>query len=330
MTGRNTAVALRRHPALLLLAVLVSCIAWSQERRIYRLEGQSQENFTAGGTFNPFVSAGAILIVKHNQSDAPELVRFGFNGEFERIPLAIAGAHRLTIYAVSSNADGAVAASGSALSDEGGGKCFLLRIQRDRKQQLVKWVTDGAPQVVALPPDGTLWSIGPARDGTGGWRQNVLKRFDRDGSEIDSRVVKARGKVIHGDDPGVDKPRDATVFSSLRASNDRVGWMTNGNEYIEFDLEGREVLRLDGPANESTYGVMAYGSNSEVVMTAIQNQRPTYWTLDRPGLRWVRAMLEGPDLRDPVLLLLGFERQTLAATPGNGLVYRFKLLEDVK
>lgn len=272
----------------------------------------------AGGTFIPFVSAGAVLIVQHNQSDAPVLVRFGLKGELERIPLAISGAQRLTIYAVSSNADGVVAASGSAFSDEGGRRCFLLRIQPDRKQQLVKWVTDGAPQVVALPPDGTLWSIGPAREGAGGWRQNVLKRFDRDGREIDSRVVKARGQVIHGDDPGVDKPRDATVLSSLRASADRVGWMTNGNEYIEFDLEGREVLRLDGPANESRSGVMAFGSSGEVVMTAIQNKRPTYWTLDRQDHSWVRTLLVGQDLRDPVLLLLGFEGRTLAATPGTG------------
>lgn len=310
------------------MAVLVPCFGWSQDPRIYRLEAESQERFTAGGPFLPFLSAGAILLVEHNPSDAPVLTLFGPNGAQERIPLAIQGAHRLTIHGVTSGGDGTVAAAGSALSNEGAGKNFLLRIEPDRKQQAVKWVTPGAPGAIVLPPDGTMWTIGPALDVAGGWRQNVLQRFDRDGRELDSRVLKARGQALHGEDPSVDKPRDATVFSSLRASKDRVGWMTNGNEYIEFDLEGREVLRLAGPANESTSGVLALSSDGEVMMTAIQKKRPTYWSLDRLDRRWVRTTLVGRDVPDPVALLLGFDGKTLVATCGDGLVYRFRRLED--
>jgi hypothetical protein len=44
---------------------------------------------------------------------------------------------------------------------------------------------------------------------------------------------------------------EADSPSRLVSSNDRVGWMTNGSEYIEFSLDGTILQRFDGPPETS-------------------------------------------------------------------------------
>ena len=39
---------------------------------------------------------------------------------------------------------------------------------------------------------------------------------------------------------------DTPDFSALKPSSDRVGWLTAGNEYIEFALDGRENVEVGG------------------------------------------------------------------------------------
>lgn len=301
---------------------------WAQQNQRYKLESERWENFSTGGLVLPHLSGGAILVVKDNPSAAPVLVRIGDNGVLERLPLTFPGAHRLTIRGVSASPDGTVAAAAIAwLADATQGN-FLIRIEPDRARQEVIPVAGYSPMLVVLPSDGTIWTIGNLQDDSMNWTSHLLKRFSAEGKELGSKPVKTREALSYSNPARAGEIRDPKAFSALRASKDRVGWMTAGNEYIEFDLDGAEILRLDGPEGALTSGTLALSAESDVLVEIGTKKEASCWSLDRKQRRWNRVNLEEEGMNPS--LLLGFEGRRIIMTKPDGRVRRFRGSSDAQ
>lgn len=313
---------LRRNWPFAIAVFSVAIALPAQVAPVYRLAGERWENFTAGGFFNPHISGGSILAIRDNPSDAPVLLRVGDAGALERIPLSVPGAYRIMVYGVSGSDDGTVAAACSARKDDGASMYFLVRIPPDRAHPSVILVQGYAPTLIVLAPDGKLWTIGQRRDEWGQWSGHLLKRFDGAGHEVESRLVEAKPALRDGP-PRPDEILDPEPFSSLRAAPGIVAWMTRGNEYIEFDLEGHERLRLDGPSGVLTSGTMALRRDGAVVIETGSMTEAPLWALDREARCWRRVSLV-MDAKERSGLLLGFSGADLVMLSGQGGVLRFR------
>ena len=300
--------------------------AASQAGRRFALEDEKHEGFTMSGHFLPHWSGGAILTVQDNPSDAPLIVRIGKNGERERIEFTIPGRHHITITGLAGAADGTLAVIGSVYSDDGRATTFLARIQRDRAHQMATQLWPYVPSVVTFAPDGKLWIIGRVRDGDWVSEYNVLKLFDKSGRLLSTMKLDVKPYIHSGDDPAKPRIRDAAQLSALRASMDRVGWLTRGNEYIEFSTEGGELSRYDGPEHacpDQASPYLALSVDNEVIVGPTKCEKPGYWRLNRGTRKWEPVEVsqrQGSD-RD---IVLGFDGDTLVASSSHGAVRRYK------
>lgn len=296
-----------------------------QNSVVFIAEEESPDIITLSGNFSPYWSHGALITVEDSPSDAPVILRIRRNADSERIRFSIPNGHHITIRQLASAADSAIAVIGSVYSDDGRGTTFLARIQPDRKYQTVTQLWPYVPSVVTFAPDGTIWSIGRVRDGDLVSQWNVLKRFDTAGKLLSTTTIEAKPYIHSGDDPNKPRIRDAADVSILRSSKDRVAWFTNGNEYIEFSLDGQERGRLDGPDQgclNQTSASMALGQDNEVVIGPTKCQKPGYWRLDRPSGRWEPVGVSSREGADQVIVL-GFDGNTLVATTARGTIRRY-------
>jgi hypothetical protein len=300
-------------------------VALGQDAHRFTLERQKQEGFTLGGLATPHWSGGAILAIDGNRSDEPLIHRFGRDGEFERIRFSIPEGRHITVQGLAGATDGSVAVIGSMYKNDGGGTTFLARIQPDRQRQIVTHLWPYVPKVVTFAPDGTIWTIGWVRSGDTISAWNVLKRFDPSGKLLESAPVRAKPHVVDGDNPDNPRDRDASSLSALRASGDRVVWLTSGNELIEFTLDGREVGRYDGPdcADSRTMSRLALRDDNEVI-AHFPKCKPDSRLLDRTNRSWIPFELT-TDKDAEWDVPLGFDEGTLVTSSQTGMVRRYKL-----
>ncbi|GEM_PF-1707921 len=278
----------------------------------------------AGGRFIPHWSGGAVLSVVGNPSDEPLIYRTGRDGRQEIIRFSIPDGRHISIYGLAGADDGTVAAVGSAYSKDGKGTAFLARIAPDRQKQTVTQLMPYMPNVVTIAGDGSIWMIGWVRAGESVAEENVLKRFDATGRALASEVLQARHRIMSGDDEARPRNRDATALSALRNSRDRVAWYTNGNEYIEFSLDGKILTRLDGPPVEKPLRIgvlLALSAQNDVVAG---NDRSGYWSLDRGSRTWIPIQFTGGERTKHNELLLGFDENCLVFISGKGEVRRYR------
>ena len=118
-----------------------------------------------------------------------------------------------------------------------------------------------------------------------------------------------------------------TEWSILRASKDRVGWLTAGNEYLEFSLDGNQINRLDGPPDriyhyEFWASFVLSDANEVLVSFPVDSARSgtlKLWSLDRAKGGW--AEVGGESLPGKVHLF-GFNEDAILAsgttTPPGG------------
>ncbi len=137
-----------------------------------------------------------------------------------------------------------------------------------------------------------IWAIGSAKDKeTDQRRNNVLTRFSPTGKVLTSRMLKFPSNPY-----GVD---DVANPSQMRASADRVAWLTSRNDYIEFGTDGSEMLRVAGPGGlefDGRWGEAFDISAANTVLISTlakpeRNKPPTLniWTLDRVKARWIQS-----------------------------------------
>lgn len=255
-------------------------------RRVLKHESERHELFPyPGGVFLPVWEGGALLYVEDNMSDVPVIFGIDRNGRMERIDFSFPGGRYIGLLGLAGTRDGTIAAIGSAYDDEGRPVTFLARITPDRSRKIVTQLWPYAALAVTVLPNGEIWTVGyvKRRDNLGISEYNVLKRFDSSGKLLATTAVKARGLLARAPWP------DAAQHSLMKSSKDRVGWLTNANEYIEFSFDGRELGRFEpppGPTPEAFESTIALSDDDEVLVGTRDGDCLRVWSLDRQERAW--------------------------------------------
>jgi hypothetical protein len=273
---------------------------------------------------------GALLGVDQSTdgpTPAPLLYRIDREGKREEIWFEIPGSALREIRAVAGGGDGAIAVCGSAYSSDSRLGEYVSWISPDRKRQTAAQVWPYVPGEIAIAPDGSIWTVGYEKDlaNTRELAFNVLAHFNNAGRMLSAK--KLRAKSIVG--PGL----DAALASFLSVSPDRIGWLTNGGEYIEFSLNGKEIGRFDGPAgmafDKPDKGPrpricgFTLSPGNQALLCVDQNDASQVLALDRESRTWRTAL--PPQKGDAQLV--GFDREGPVMLPriGDlGLIRRYK------
>jgi hypothetical protein len=227
------------------VALAQSRVAFAHERDVATQVGESV----------PAWSGGALVGVDFNRSKTPIVYAADREGRREEIGVDLPGAMTVFVRGAVSGSDGVMAVIGYEENADRAGH-FLVLISPDRQRRTVIQISPYVAQLVTIAGDGTIWTVGGLRsDVRDETKVNILKRYDTSGKELSSLHVRARARA--GIWP------DAVSSSYLVASRDRVGWFTNGCEYIEFSLDGREIERFDGPPGVGIKQVSGVGLDAE-------------------------------------------------------------------
>lgn len=312
---------------LTMLAIFTAGTAAAQARRVLTLDDERLENFQLRGYFSPHWSGGAILAVEDNPSDAPMIVRIGRNGHVERINFKIPDGRHITVLGLAGATDGRIAVIGSAHGDDGGATTFLALIAADRQSQIVVQLWPYGPSVVTFAPDGAVWTIGWVREGERVAADSVLKRFDRSGALIaTTQLFTGKDEKLKGFP--LPPPRtDMAHLSRLRASKDRIGWLMNDNNYIEFFPDGRVsgwYSRPDCGGTENGLGYLALSETNAVIIRVSNCKQKSYLQLDRERQTW-RALEGGKQDSTKWEVPLGFDGDTLVSATADGSVRRYNV-----
>ena len=300
----------------LLMCVLMGmpCIQ-AQSPRMYvadKYEHRIPALFEMTGSVMPRWSGRALIGIQDNESSGPLIYTIDKDGRKDRFSFAIPDAGVIYMHGFAMSSDGTVALVGGASSGDSRVSSFLALVSPDRKRQTVVRTWPYVASEVVFVPDGSMWTVGYTFHDTEDRivKPNTLSHFDSAGKLLASFEVTAKSRGGNG--------RTAANNSFLRASHDRMGWFTNGMEYIEFSFDGKERDRFDGPEAGDVMAAIrrasfALSDDSEVLFGTILNDRRSTWALDREQRRWVPVQFQDASLPDWGYLL-GFDGRTLVST----------------
>ena len=261
----------------------------AQSQVISKVSSQDVQ-FTNSGHFNPVWGDRGLYGVDLNPSDEPILWRVDRDGNREDLRFAFSGGRHITINGVAEAPDGGIVVIGGALSGDGRGATFLSCIAADHATKTITRLSPFVPWALTVAPDGVIWAVGFVRGSKIDTVEafNVLERFDHNGKLLSTEALQVKGVPWGGGG-------DATAWSVLRASKDRVGWLTTGNEYIEFSLDGREISRVNGPPgrndHDEIWASFVLSSTNTVLIGIPSNNTATaelrLWSLDRRQRSWI-------------------------------------------
>jgi hypothetical protein len=264
---------------------------------------QRGREFQIDRASQPFWLGKFMVEVEDPESRSPTFELTDHDGHTERVPFELPDTAYIQGLRYSGGADGSIIAIGTALKGKSSGACFIAWISPDRKHQTVIQAYPFVPEALAVASDSTIWSVGTLFDDDKmkTIADNVIRRYDTSGKLLSSLTVSGlRAPAGWGN--------DATMGSALRASRDRIGWFTSGDQYLEFSLEGREMERFEGPSGWGApsrdptlnYWVVGFALSSEnqVVVTAIlakDEKSERMVVLNRTARTWYPVLLTGGD-----------------------------------
>lgn len=167
--------------------------------------------------------------------------------------------------------------------------------------------------VATFAPDSTLWTIGHLKD-DGNTRviaEYVLRRFDSAGKMLGSITLKMMGW-------------QSAAGSFLRASDDRVGWLTPQRQYVEFSLDGSEIARYHGPDRTELKNItgLAISAENDVIAGRFGRGKAEFVALDRER-RACTAVWLAKDSAPTWAWVLGYDGTTLVTYSNSGSLRRF-------
>ena len=266
--------------------------------------------FSMEGAILPEWHGDLLIGVESDTTAAPLIYAIDRSGRRDTFTLEIPSATRVNVHGYATAADGTIAVTGVAVSEASQATTFLAIVQPERKTQLLVRTEPYAAWAVTFVPDGSIWTAGYTFDF--GKRRtiepNIVVHFDRDGRQLQRFPVIAKARF----GPGAPA---SLQFSHLRASSDRIGWLTNGLEYIEFSFDGRELERYPGPNVQDPDKVAMWDGfglspDNQAVLGATIDKKLHVWELDREKREWAPVQVEDNDL-SPVSRLLGLDGRTL-------------------
>jgi hypothetical protein len=236
------------------------------------------------GVDTPRWSGRSLLGYELDMTAAPILYSVDRNGNREEYVLTLPGVSMVSIGAMAGGADGAIAVSGGIYSSDAQIATFFVWISPDRKTQIVTRIWPYVATKIAIAADGTIWTAGFLKndENTKVVVYNQLRHFETSGKQLAAFMVRTRqSKQLLS---------NGTTYSWLGASSDRVGWLSNGNEYIEFSLDGTEMQRFDGPADlaEAPGSLAGAGlsADNEIALGVRTKAGLKVFTLDRKSRTW--------------------------------------------
>jgi hypothetical protein len=261
---------------------------------------------------------GAQLVgYEHDDSAGPIVYTIDRDGRKDEFLFTFEGAARIRIHNIAGSPEGEIAIVGSAYTNDGRFTTFLARVASNRKSQVITRTWPYAPHVVMFAPDGMLWTIGNLKDeeNTRGIPGHYMRHFDRAGKVAAASTVRVRGPESGGEE-----------VSILRASRDRIGWLTKDGEYIEFSLEGAEIGRWDLPGQPGfleTTG-LALSDQNDVIVGHFGKGHAELLELERDTQTWARVVLP-KDYMPSWAWVMGFDGTTLVTHSGTGILRRFNM-----
>ena len=253
----------------------------------------------------PVWRGGLLLHVENNPSPTPVIDVTDRHGAHRHVSFELPDSNNVFLHSPGAGEDGSIVVAG----EDQHGPAFLAWISPDRKQRFVIPTPGFRADEVTIAADGAIWAVGNRAGVT-----NVIQRYSTSGTLLSSRRVS--------------DARSATGLGNswLVAAPDRVGWMTNGRQYIEFSLDGAELRRLDGPPAGATFphfqGV-GLSRDGDLVVSERLGSAVAILALDRASLAWSPVSL--PDRTEASSIVLGFDGDTLVATVGNGVLHRYPI-----
>ena len=275
---------------------------------------------TQFGQVIPEWGGSALVGIDFNWTKTPMLYAVDREGRRDEVWLDLPRAETVYAHFATGGPDGAIAVVGQAESSDSRRGAFLIWVSPDRKRRTVIQIEPYFAQRVTLAGDGTIWTVGGLRDAarTDVAKMNIIKRYDTTGKELASFHVSARAR------PAI--APDAASMSYLMASRDRVGWFTNGGEYIEFSLDGKEIARFDGPPDLDFEQISGVGLDAENGLFVGRKGDETFdfevLELDRSSRAWKKAAVAGPN-KPHWARILGFDGTTLITMEGSDKVHRY-------
>jgi hypothetical protein len=260
----------------------------------------------------PIWSGRALLAMIVNESREPVVNVVTADGLTEEVCFSMPEWGKLSVVSLWGGDDGEIVAAGSGANENAEPQSFIVRIGPDRVKRTYIPVENLTIRAMTVGPSGVIWAVGRGTDQeTAKTHDNILTRFSPDGKVLAATMLK-----FPPDRYGIE---DVASPSQLRASADRVAWLTSRNDYIEFDTNGTQMTRIEGPGGSSasdrrgeTFAVSAANTALISKLHSIRNKPPKLeiWTLDRVEQEWFLS--ESADGAFPFgTNIYGFDGETL-------------------
>jgi hypothetical protein len=322
------------------LGVVVTSILQPQSLRTFTAESADGSArripaiFDVTGTLPPHWSGQSLIGVQDNNTAGPEIYLVDREGWRDHFSFTISDAAVINVHGLATSSDGTVAITGGAVSGDSRGGSFLALVAPDRKHQTIVRTWPYVAWDVTFVPDGSLWTVGYTLHETETRivKPNLMSHFDRSGRLHTSAEVDAQSRFGPSQSAAIQ-------HSFLRASYDRIGWFTNGLEYIEFSFDGRELGRYRGPEvpdskEAALWGSFALSEGNEVLFNTVlftripgsggrRTAKRATWTLNRMERQWVPVSIEDSTLAVDAGVL-GFDDGILVTAGARHEMRRYK------
>jgi hypothetical protein len=262
----------------------------------------------------PIWSGHTLLVLMVNVTPAPVIDSVTADGVAEEVRFSIPDWTHLTVVSLWGGEDSEIVAGGYGVTDQIELKGFVVRIARDRTQRTIIPVENLSIQAMTVGPSGVIWALGDGKDQeTGDSHRNILTRLSPTGKVLSSTMLDLPGKPSYS----------VAAQTSMRASSDRVAWLTSGNDYVEFGTDGTEMTHIAGPPKSPNdmYNTM-YGTafalsyaNTALISKPSTGKKPSdhklnIWTLDRVQQSWFLSE-PASGAFPPSTNIYGFDGETL-------------------
>jgi hypothetical protein len=181
---------------------------------------------------------GALLAVQYDDTNYPLIWILNRSGAHS-LSFSIPGVRWMLLYDWDRGSDGTIGISGSAVDSDGRAAAFVAWISPDGAIAQIVRTGLYRPAMVAVAPDGTLWTVGKQNipggsNSPAGTSQlipdpGVIQHFDRTGKTLGSFVPLSTIR------------NPLTISGSrntLRVSKDRIAWYSVDGRYVEISLTG--------------------------------------------------------------------------------------------
>jgi hypothetical protein len=253
----------------------------------------------------PIWSGGALLSVVVNDTPEPVLNVTHSDGRNEEVRFRSPDWTNFVVVSLTGREDGEIVAGGYGDRTEGKSG-FVVRIGKNRASTVIA-VDAISIRVMTVGPGEVIWAVGTGKDKEKDeFHHNILVRLSPTGKLLSSTMLEF--------------PRDSTDRASrsqMRASSDRIAWLTARNDYIEYSSSGSELTHIAGPeGNSLSPGALAFSEGNTVLIgkttnpTRTQPSKLVIHSLDRAKQSWFVSEVVGAAIAGGTNLY-GFDGPTL-------------------